>query len=147
MDEFLKQFKLGHESLQFIIPAICGNDFLPAIAGRYRGYLEHIMQVTMYTMGKYHHIKCVIKYASHYDDIEDFVAQMKSGCTDYLSNNGMDHLIDNCMKARLQYDIKDVVSLEDLNSSTRLSLFSGHPLPNCIGYCDKFVDVTSVLAC
>ena len=42
----------------------------------------------------------------------------------------MDHLIDNCMKARLQYDIKDVVSLEDLNSSTRLSLFSGHPLPN-----------------
>ena len=65
MDEFLKQFKLGHESLRFIIPAICGNDFLPAIAGWYRGYLEHIKQVTMYTMGKYHHIKCVIEYASH----------------------------------------------------------------------------------
>lgn len=34
------------------------------------------------------------------------------------------------MKAQLQYDIKDVVSLEDLNSSTRLSLVTGHPLPN-----------------
>ena len=127
MDAFLKQFKLGHESLRFIIPAICGNDFLSALAGR---YLKHIKQVTMCTMGKCHHVKCVIEYASHYDDIEDFVARIKSGCTDYLSNNGKDHLIDNCTKATLQYDIKDVVSLEDLHSNTRLSLVSGHPLPN-----------------
>ena len=131
MDAFLKQFNLGHKSLRFIIPAICGNDFLSAVAGQYRGrYLKHIKQVTTCTVGKYHHIKCVIEYASHYDDIEDFVTRIKMGCTDYLNDNGKDHLIDNCMKAALQYDIKDVVSLEDLHSKTRLSLVSEHPLPN-----------------
>ena len=127
MDVFLKQFKLAHESLRFIIPAICGNDFLSAFAGR---YLEHIKQVALCSMGKCHLIKYVIEYASHYDDLQDFVARIKSGCTDYFNNNGKDRLIDNCMKAQLQYDIKDVVSLEDLNSSTRLSLVTGHPLPN-----------------
>ena len=133
MDAFLKQFKLGHKSLRFIIPAIFGNDFLPPVAGRCRYYLQHIKHVIMYAMGKHHPttvMESVIEYISHYDDMEDFVARIKSGCTDYLNKAGQDHLIDNCMKAKLQYNIQDVISLKELCSKTRLRLVSEHPLPH-----------------
>ena len=129
MDVFLEQFNLAHESLRFIIPALCGNDFLPPVAGQCRHYLQHIKRVTMCAMGKHHPIESVIKYASHYDNMEDFIARVKLGCTEYLNKAGKDHLIDNCMKAALQYNIQDVVSLEDIHSKTRLSLVSKHPLP------------------
>lgn len=130
VDAFLEQFNLAHDSLRFIIPAICGNDFLPSVAGQCRRYLRHIRQVTLCIKGKHHPIKSVIDYVSHYDNMEDFVARIKSGSTEYLNEDGKDHLIDNCMKAALQYDIQDVVSLEDIHSETRLSLVSEQPFPD-----------------
>ena len=122
MDAFLEQFKLAHESLRFIIPAMFGNDFLPAVDGKYRGYIHHIRRVTMCAMGKHHPFESVVVYASHYDDIEDLVTRTKSGCTDYLSKAGKDCLIENCTKAARQYDIQDVHSLDDLHAKTRLCL-------------------------
>ena len=130
VDAFLEQFNLAHDSLRFIIPAICGNDFLPSVEGQYRRYLQHIRQVTLCIKGKHHPIKSVIDYVSHYDNMEDFIARIKSGSARYLNEAGKDHLIDNCMKAALQYDIQDVVSLEDIHSETRLSLVSEQPLPD-----------------
>ncbi len=129
MDAFVEQFNLAHNSLRFIVPAICGNDFLPSVAGQCRRYVQHIKQVTLYIKGKHHPIKSVIDYASHYDNIEDFITRIKSGTTNYLNEGGKDHLIDNCMKATLQYNIQDVVSLENIHSKTQLSLVSEHPLP------------------
>ena len=129
MDAFLEQFKLTHESLRFIIPAMFGNDFLPAVDGQFRGYVHHIRHVTIREMGRRHPFESVVMYASHYDDIKDFVARTKSGCTDYLSKAGKDCLIENCMKAERQYDIQDVHSLDDLHPNTRLHLANKQPLP------------------
>ena len=130
MNAFLQQFKLGHESLRFIIPAMCGNDFLPSVQDQYKGYLQHIRRVTMRAVGRHHPIESVVLYASHYDNIEDFITRLRSTCDDYLNNEGKECLTENCIKASSQYDKRDVHSLDDLRSNTKLHLARKQPLPS-----------------
>ena len=130
IDAFLEQFKLGHESLRFIIPAMFGNDFLSSVCDQYKGYLQHIRRVTMCAVGRHHPVESVVLYASHYDNIEDFIARLRSTCDDYLNKDGKECLTENCIEASLQYDKQDVHSLDDLRSNTKLHLARKQPLPS-----------------
>lgn len=130
MNALLEQFMLGHESLRFIIPAMFGNDFLSSVLDQHKGYLQHIRRVTMRAVGKHHPIESVVLYASHYDNIEDFITRLRSTCDDYLNNEGKECLIENCTKASSQYDKQDIHSLDDLRSNTRLHLARKQPIPS-----------------
>ena len=130
VDAFLEQFKLAHKSLRFIIPAIFGNDFLPSVFDRCKHYLWHIRRVTKCAVGKRHPVESVVIYASHYDNIEDFIMRLRSTCDDYLNKDERDRLIENCLKASLQYDKKEIHSLDDIRSNTSLHLARKQPLPS-----------------
>ena len=125
----MDQFNLAHENLRFIIPAILGNDFLPAV--NVGSYFRHIKQVTSLAVGKHHPVLPVVVYASHYDNLEDFITRLESIDNEllYLDESGKEVLRENCIKAEEMYDIQKVHSLEDLHGRTELLIKGKYTIP------------------
>ena len=128
LKELIEQFNLSDGSLRFIIPAIFGNDFISSIvpaAPRY--FSSHIKQVTL--LPATHPTLSVVAYASHYDNLQDFVNRITSVDRRYLNISKQITLRDNCIKSEEIYDIQEENSLEDLYSKTELRILEEFDIP------------------
>ena len=119
ISQFTDQFEFRHESIRLIIPAIVGNDFLPAIQSR--RFVEGIISA------KCHPLLPIVRYASQFDNLDDFTAKISS--LDHLSISEKDTLENNCLKCKQMYDCCVVRSLEEVTSETELLAFDKSDIP------------------
>ena len=134
LKDMLEQFKLSDGSLRFIIPAIFGNDFISAIepaAPRNCEFLRHIKVVTFprFRSRATHPTLSVVAYASHYDNLQDFVNRIVSIADEYLDESKKKMLRENCLKAKKMYDIQEENSLKDLHDKTELRILGEREIP------------------
>ena len=113
---FIDQFKLRHESVRLIIPAIAGNDFLPTI--QFAPTFESI---------KGNVILSIVNYASHFHSFDDFMSKLPSvDC--FLEK---DALLYNCRECKM-YDCHMKCSLDEVLSQTELHAFDNSAVPRWI---------------
>ena len=106
--EFVDQFKLQHENMRLIIPAIVGNDFL----------LE-VSDPSLTT-----EILSIVHHASQFKDAEEFISTLKNAL----------RLQDNYRKCMEMYNdnCKASQSLEDVRKRTELRKFDKSAIPQWI---------------
>ena len=121
------EFKFADESLRFIIPAISGNDFIESLSYNCRPFMRHIKQVTAYRVGSGHPMEAIITYASHYDNLQDFINRIQS--IDYLNTSSKKVLRNNCIKSKQIYDIQGVRSLDNLRCKSELKIDKLREIP------------------
>ena len=125
--EFVNEFKLADESLRFIIPAIFGNDFITAIESSYKEFFRHMQRVTSLFRTRCHPTLPVVIYASHYDNLQDFIDRIPS--IEYLNTKWKKMLRANCIKSKHLYDIQEECSFEDLYRETELQIDEEYDIP------------------
>ena len=120
---FVDQFNLRHESVRLLIPAIAGNDFLPLIQSR-----RFINEGTTLESNKCHPLLLIVRYASQFEDFDDF--KMKLSSMDQFLER--DTLMHNCLECRKMYDCCVERSLDDVLSETELYAFDNSDIPRWV---------------
>ena len=121
---FIDQFDFRHESIRLIIPAIAGNDFLPAIHSR-RFISE---RATVLQTSKSHPILSIVCYASRFKNFDDFISMIPF--LDHLPEK--DTLQHNCSECKQMYDCCEARSLTDVIGKTELIPFDKSIIPRWI---------------
>ena len=124
---FVDEFKFADESLRFIIPAIFGNDFITSVESNYKEFFRHMQRVTSLARTGCHPTLPVVVYASHYDNLQDFIDRIIS--IEYLNTTWKKTLRANCIKSKHMYDLQEECSIEDLHRETELRIGKEHDIP------------------
>ena len=119
---FTEQFRFAGADLRLMIPAILGNDFIPAADSSFTHYIsDRAGQGSSKTMA-------VVRYASRFRSLQNFVDQID------LISPSVDrrHLKENCERAKEMYLLQETVDPDDLKLSTDLRQLNGTSIPDSV---------------
>lgn len=125
---FCEQFGFKDENLRLIIPAVAGNDFLPAIDSN--RFMSHVAKKVAIEPKGLHRLVSLVKYIETYDSLEQFCE--KVGSMTFLEESERQQLQTNCAEMQRVYDSDSVISLEKMSRKTELLAFNSEPIPDWV---------------
>ncbi len=124
---FCEAFGMADLKLRLAIPAIAGNDLIPAVSDA--RFTEHVLK-TITSFENRVNIKAVVNFVRTFPSFGVFKESMKK--LPNVDSHARRKLEANCRQSEELYDSNQVVTLDHLKASTTLRLYDSTEMPSWV---------------